>query len=93
MKNILVIAGLIALAGAGYYLFVANSDSALDVNNSFVSSQAEIDTTVFLRRLAELQTITLPDTVLSDARFESFVDFSEPVEEEPFGRENPFEAS
>lgn len=92
IKNIITIGGLAAIAAAGYYLFVMKDDAAIDTNSAFMVGQAEIETQEFLRRLSELETMSLPGTIFTDPRFVSFNDFTEPVEEVPFGRENPFEA-
>lgn len=91
-KNILVIGGLLAIAAVGYYLIVMERDSTIDTNNQFVLGQAERETQEFLRRLDEIRAIQLRAEIFADPRFNSFVDFTEPVEPVPFGRENPFEA-
>lgn len=91
IKNIITIGGLAAIALAGYYLFIASDDTELSTNNAFVVGQAEIENQEFLRRLAELETMSLPASVFTDPRFDSFVIHTEPIEEVPFGRENPFE--
>lgn len=90
IKNILIIGGLIAVAGVGYYLIVAERGSAIDSENALVAGQAERETQEFLRRLSDLRSVTLSPDIFSDPRFVSFVDFSSPVEQLPYGRENPF---
>lgn len=90
LKNITVVGSLIAVAAAGYYLIVIERDAVIDSNNAYVVGQADQETQEFLRRLNELQAIDLSTTLFSDVRFNSFVDFTEPVEPVPFGRDNPF---
>lgn len=92
VKNILVIGGLAAIAAVGYYLVVIERSSTIDASNEFVLGEAERETQEFLRRLDEISAIQLSGEIFNDPRFDSFVDFTEPVAPLPFGRENPFEA-
>ena len=90
IKNIIVIGGLLALAGIGYYLFVIQGSATLNTGNSSGISQAEIETQSFLRRLEELQTINLSTAIFQDARFRSLTDFSTTIDRVQAGRNNPF---
>lgn len=92
LKNIMVIGGLLLIAAAGYYLLVVNGSSTIGGNNALVAGQAEQETQEFLRRLNEIESIKLSPQIFNDPRFDSFVDFTEPVEPQSFGRDNPFEA-
>lgn len=86
-KNILVFAGLAAVAYAGYYLFVVNGSANLESNNS---SEGQALTTEFLQRLSEIEQIDLSTEVFDDARFRSFVSFSTEPNPVSAGRDNPF---
>lgn len=86
-KNILVFAGLAAVAYAGYYIFVLNNESTL---TSSSSSEGQMLTMEFLTRLNELERINLSEAIFMDARFHSLVDFSSEPESVPAGRSNPF---
>lgn len=88
-KNILVFAGLAALAYAGYYLFIVNDAATLQTTGT---SEGDALTAEFLQRLSEIERIDLSREVFSDARFRSFVDFSSEPKEVPAGRDNPFNA-
>lgn len=88
-KNILVLAGLAAIAYAGYYLFVVNNGATLD---STSGSEGQALTTEFLQRLNEIEQIDLSTEVFSDVRFRSFVGFSSGPEPVSAGRNNPFSA-
>lgn len=90
VKNIIIVLGLILLLVLGYYLFVINRDSGVDSSNEIVVNRAEAETREFLQRLNELKTIELNTTILSDARFQSLVEYTEPVSTVLVGRENPF---
>lgn len=86
-KNILIFAGLAALAYAGYYFFVLNKDATLDTTTS---SEGQMLTNEFLQRLNELDSVDLSRAVFDDERFRSLVDFSTTPEEASAGRSNPF---
>ncbi len=90
IQNIIVVVGLILVLGLGYYLYSANKDSVLSGSTSVVNSQIAIESADFIRRLDELKTLTLDDSIFSDARFRSFVDRRKPVLQEVVGRNNPF---
>ena len=90
IKNTLIVGGLIALAALGYYLFVINDSSVIKVNNEQVSLQAEAETQDFLRRLNELKTVELSDTLFTNTGFLRLVDYSTPIQPQEVGRENPF---
>lgn len=90
LKNILILGGLAVIAAVGYYLFVIERDATVEGNNEIVTDQAEQQNRAFLRRLEDLRQIELSTTIFSDPRFNSFVDFTEPVEPTSYGRENPF---
>lgn len=88
LQNILVILGIVAVAGIGYYLFIENGDISL--KNNLVDNQAAAETTQFLRKLNELKLIKLDGTIFSDHRFASLVDSTQPVLPVAQGRKNPF---
>jgi len=90
IKNIIVIGGLLALAGIGYYLFVIQGDSTLNSGGSLEAGSAEIETQAFLNRLEDLQNINISTSLFQDARFRSLTDFSTVINRVPSGRDNPF---
>lgn len=94
LQNILVLLGVVLIAGLGYYLFAQNSDlDTSGANNRAVTSQATVETEAFLRRLNELKGIELDGSILNDSRFTSLIDFSTEVQSMPVGRGNPFQLS
>lgn len=90
IKNLIIGGGLLALAGIGYYLFVVQGTSTLNTGNSAGVSLAEIETQSFLKRLEDLQGITLSTSIFQDSRFRSLTDFSTLVNRVPYSRPNPF---
>lgn len=90
IQNLIVVLGLIVIAGLGYYLYNQNKESLLSSGNETVQSQAELESVDFLRKLNELKSLSLDGSIFTDPRFQSFVDREPPVVEEEVGRENPF---
>ncbi len=90
IKNTLILGGLLVLAGLGYYLFVINSSSVIQVNNEQVSLQAEAETQDFLRRLNELKTIELSSSLFTGTDFLRLVDYTTPIQPQTIGRDDPF---
>ena len=89
-KNFIALAGLLAIAAAGYYLIVIKRDATIEGNNALVVSQAERETQEFLSRLDDLRTIELSSAIFSDPRFTTRTDFTDAVDSVSYGRENPF---
>ena len=88
-KNITVLLGLAAMAGVGYYLFIAERSSSLSGGLGGVEAAAE--TEILLRRLADLQNIDLTADIFTDVRFRSLRDFSTLPPATNIGRTEPFE--
>tara|TARA_B100000745_G_scaffold299149_1_gene249307 strand:+ start:1660 stop:1950 length:291 start_codon:yes stop_codon:yes gene_type:complete len=88
LQNLLIIVGILLIAGIGYYLFKQNQEEGLQ--NAQVDNQAAVRSAESLRRLNELQNITLDTTLFSDPRFTSFTSFTNEVAPEPYGKANPF---
>lgn len=89
LKNIIVIVGLVGILGLGYYLFVIQRDSTLP-SNSVGVSDADIQSQNFLRKLNLIQSIDFSNSIFDDAKFNSLVEFSTPIEAVSVGRDNPF---
>ena len=93
MKSILstlfTILALLITVGLGYYLYVQRGIE--DVSNTGLEADISTEAALFLARLNEIQEIQLSSEVLSDARFTSLLTYSTPIQDEPLGRENPFE--
>jgi hypothetical protein len=88
IQNLIVILGVVLIAFVGYYLYTQNAQSQL-VNGS-VDNTIAMETSLFLDRLTILQGITLDGSLFADQRFKNLVDYSEPINPQPIGRDNPF---
>ena len=88
IKNIIVVIGLLALAGVGYYLFVANHDATIQTTGG--SASAEVETQAMLKRLEDLQSIRISTEILRDSKFQSLRSFNSVVSRVPVGRSEPF---
>ncbi len=88
IQNILIILGIIVIAIIGIYLFVNNGDVSL--NNNQVQNQISVQTSEFVQKLNDLQTMELSGAIFNDPRFTSLIDYTvEPVPV-PRGKDNPF---
>lgn len=88
-KNGLVLIGIIIIGMLGYYLFVLNADSNLDMSFE-ASSQARLASEQFLRELNKIKTVDLNEALFIDTRFEDRESFTQPILPEAVGRTNPF---
>lgn len=89
IRNTIMIIGLVALGGLGYYFFVMERGATLDTGDSQIG-QGELETQEFLRRLNDLQKIALPTDIFDDPRFTTLKNFGSLLEVVPYGRETPF---
>lgn len=89
IRNAIMIIGLLALAALGYYFFVMEKDATLNTSAPG-AGQGELETQEFLRRLDDLEKITLPTDMFGDPRFTTLKDFGSLLQTVPYGRETPF---
>ncbi len=87
IQNIIIVGGILALMGFGYFLYMQSANSG---SNSDVSIQVAAESANFLRRLNELKSVELNGNIFSDPRFISLVNYSIPVRAEMVGNPNPF---
>ena len=90
LKNIIVVVGLVLIAGLGYYLYTQNIGLNTNSGNTEVSNQSVAETEAFLRRLNDLKKIQLDQSLFSDARFIGLTSYETEVQPLPTGRNNPF---
>jgi len=88
LKNLIVIPGLLLIAGVGFYMYTQNQNAVS--GRTTVDNAAEIETSAFLMKLNELDNIKLEAQIFTDDRFNSLVDLSKPIVPEQVGRDNPF---
>jgi LPXTG-motif cell wall-anchored protein len=89
-KNMLLIAGLVIVAIAGYFTFFRKSDTSnqlltVETNQSSSIGQELI---VELNRLKSLRSVG--KEIFSDPVFVSLKDYTQKIYPQPFGRSNPF---
>lgn len=90
LKNILFALALAFILWLGYKIFFAEDEPSLSAQNATVVTEALRETQKFLRTLQQLRSIGFNEEIFNDARFQSFVDYRQPIVPEPVGRQNPF---
>lgn len=88
LQNLLILVGIIIVAGLGYYLYTQGEGTSL--HNSQVDNQTDINTEQSLSRLRDIQTTSLDGSVFDDPRFTSLISTNNDVIPEPHGKTNPF---
>jgi hypothetical protein len=88
LKNLLLLLGLLATLGLGYFVFFGNPE--LEDTSNLGAAELDLKAARFLARVNELKQIELQGDILSDQRFGSLVNFSGEVVSEAVGSENPF---
>ncbi len=87
IKNLLFALVLAVIVWVGYMVFMRESD---DIVTGTTMNEATRDSSEFLIRLRQLESIELRGDILEDARFKSLVNYTQDVLDEPVGRKNPF---
>lgn len=87
IENIIIVLGIILVAGVGWYMFTENQRMALDVESANII-QAEIQG--FIQTQNTLRTINIDTTILSTERFINLQTITEAIDPQPRGRSNPF---
>ena len=91
LKNILVAVIFFALLFAGYFAYQQRDAAELNfTEDETVRSNALANAQVFIQRRALLDSIEFDTSLFEDPRFRSFESFTNPLPEQPVGRENPF---
>ena len=88
-KNIVIILGVLTVGFAGYY-FYAQQASSDPMADDFALQEMLASTEVFIVRSQELDQMSFDLTVFEDPRFRTLRSFSNPVQEQPVGRTDPF---
>ena len=90
-KNLMIVLGLITVAFAGYYMYTQRTATVLTTGTSNqVVEDMLANTQVFIERRQALDRVTLDMSIFEDERFRSLRSFSEPLDDIPVGRANPF---
>lgn len=91
LKNLVVLIGLVLVAGLGYYLYTTNGSIGLDASTE--NLQVEAESAELLRKIDSIKQIKIDRAVFSDPRFTNLRSFATPVPVYPVGRDNPFQAA
>ena len=89
MKNLPVIIILLVVAAAGIYFYVQRDSANLVIDVS-MSESIIASTQVFMQRRAQLEQLSIDNSLFTDLRFRSLRSFTTPIPERPVGRDNPF---
>jgi hypothetical protein len=89
IQNIIILGGIIAILGLGYFLYTNNTKLDAGMNTK-LDLQIAAENAEFVSRLKELQAIELRGEIFADPRFISLTNYGVPVIPEPVGRVNPF---
>ena len=92
LKNILIILFLVTIVAVGAYLYLYTDvpDSLLSSDND-VSSDDLLEAKDFLQRFQAFKSVELDDSIFTDKRFQSLVDFRQPIIPTAIGRPNPYQ--
>ena len=92
-KNLILVLALVAVVVAGYFIFKGGADEAPAVSTVSGVPDAAVgqELVIELNRLRGLKNID-DAFITKDPVFNSLYDFTQPVPEQPLGRENPFAA-
>ena len=92
LKNLLVLAGFIAVLGVGYFMFTQNSSMVWPgINNEEVSPVLLEKTQIFIERRSELEARTLDMSLFTNPAFTSLRSYATEVPDQPIGRSNIFD--
>ncbi len=91
IQNILIVGGVLAILGLGYFLYTQNK--GLEATDAQLSAQLVVESEDFLRRLNELKAIELDGSIFSDPRFVSLINYSLPIRSDSVGNRRPFDLS
>lgn len=92
LKNLLVLAGFIAVLGIGYFMFTQNSTTTGSLFDREKISPVLLEKTqVFIERRAELEARTLDVSLFQDPAFTSLRSYTTEIPEQPVGRSNIFD--
>jgi hypothetical protein len=94
LKNVSIALGVATVLFGGYYLYIDSASSQLQSADSEQSLQNMLaNTSVFIAYSQELEQINLELSLFEDQRFRSLRLYTDPIEDQPSGRENPFSES
>lgn len=88
-KSIILIVVIIGIGGSLYMIYF-NNDKEISLISSSPSSVDSVIEKDLLALLNSIRLIKLDGSIFSDPAFNSLEDFSQVIDPEPIGRNNPF---
>ena len=90
-KNLILAVAIAAVLWIGYLSFFSPDEDDLLSADALVINEAVIEAQRFLGDINKLDKVSFENSLLTDERFESLVDFRNEIADEPTGRTNPFD--
>ena len=91
IRNIMLLVGVIAVAGVIYYTFFSGDEEEALTNDGISGKeQVQLETETLLARIQDLSQIKIDQSLFSDPRFMSLTNWRVELPEESSGRTNPF---
>jgi len=90
IKNLIMVLGLVLIVALGYYLFVIQGNSSLNLGAAQLQSEIDLESQQFLRKLNQIQNISLDVFILNDPRLTVLIDSKPLPGTYPIGRPDPF---
>ena len=90
LRNLLIALAVVICVWFGYTFFIKKDDSSAGIVKAGDSSTAALQAQEFLVKLQQLDKIHIGNSLFSDDRFNSLIDFRNELVPEPVGRTNPF---
>ena len=90
LKNIstLLVVGILGLAG--YFIFIQNSVPESSGQNEYITADMYTNAQLFIGYRSALETVAIDTSVFDNQLFKSYKNFTQPVNIQPVGRDNPF---
>jgi hypothetical protein len=89
-KNLIVLLGLATIAFAGFFLYKQQSEALLLGTGDQTMEAMLIKTQAFIEYRKQLDQVSIDQALFEDARFRSLQGYTNPVQDLPFGKTNPF---
>ena len=90
LKNIVNVLIVGALGFAAYYVFIQDNTDVASVDNEFLQGDMYSNTQLFIGYRASLEKVVIDTSVFENPLFVSYRNFTEPINAQAVGRNNPF---
>jgi hypothetical protein len=92
LKNIVVLLIIITIGFAGYYMFVQTNvtESTDTTDNTYLKEDMYNNTQLFIEYRTKLNSVVINDLVFENPLFNSYHNFTQPINTQNVSRSNPF---